>query len=139
MTCHSTMDHPDLGAGEGTWQRRTVGPEHPYVSLLHFSADDPPLGALTALAGWWTVTWRGRNYYYHLNAAGVCYWVVAKPTSAAAPATFDGWGHWYAGKKADDVVIVWTAGAVDQFTLDAASTGFVGTESGDALVGIKGL
>jgi hypothetical protein len=139
MTCHSTMDHPDLGAGEGTWQIRTVGPEHPFVTLLHFSADDPPLGALTGLAGWWTVTWRGSDYYYYPTAGGTCFWVAAKPASAAAPATYDGFGHWYAGKTAGDVVIVWTNGTVDLFTLDVASTGFVGTESGDALVGIKGL
>lgn len=54
MTCHSTLDHPDL-PGEGTWQIRTTD-EHPFVTLLHFSHDDPDLGTLNALAGWWTIT-----------------------------------------------------------------------------------
>jgi len=138
MTCHSTMDHPDLGPGNGSWQKR-ANADHPFVTLLHFSADDPALGALTGLAGWWTVTWRGDDYYYFLNAAGVCFWVARKPVSAAAPSTYDGWGHWYAGKAADDVVIAWTTGTVDEFTVDGAGTGFVGTESGDPLTGSKGL
>ncbi|MEV4560195.1 amidase domain-containing protein [Kitasatospora sp. NPDC049285] len=139
MTCHSTMDHPDLGAGEGTWQIRTVGPEHPFVSLLHFSADDPAPGPLTGLAGWWTVTWLGTDFYYFLTAAGSCFWTATKPASSAAPSRYDGWGHWYAGKRPDTVVIVWTTGTVDEFTLDAAATGFVGTELGEDLIGIKGL
>ncbi|MFJ5302261.1 amidase domain-containing protein [Streptomyces sp. NPDC088350] len=139
MTCHSTMDHPDLGAGEGTWQVRTVGSEHPFVSLLHFSADDPPPGTLTGLAGWWTVIWRGATFFYFLTAAGTCFWARTKPTSSAAPTKSDGWGHWYAGKGPGEVVIVWTTGTVDQFTLDAAGTGFAGTESGDGLTGTKGL
>jgi hypothetical protein len=48
-------------------------------------------------------------------------------------------GTGYAGKKPNDVVIARITGEVDQFTSDEAAAGFVGTESGEELVGIKGL
>ncbi|MFD1572974.1 amidase domain-containing protein [Agromyces cerinus subsp. nitratus] len=138
MTCHSTLDHADL-PGEGTWQIRTT-PEHPFVSVLHFSHDDPPLGALTALAGWWTVTMGSSTYYYFLLQGGGCRWVSKKPTGAGAPGSPKGRGHWFAGTTADSIVIAWESGTVDEVTLAADKKSFTGKENRTAaLTGAVGV
>jgi hypothetical protein len=132
MTCHSTLDHPDL-PGQGTWQIRTTT-EHPFVSLLHFSHDDPALGTLTALAGWWTVTMGASTYYYFLLAGGGCRWVSKKPAGAGAPGAPRGSGHWFAGTTADRIVIVWESGSVDEITLAADRKSFTGKENRTATI-----
>ena len=124
MTCHSTMDHPDL-PGQGTWQVRT-GREHPFVTVLHFSHDDPPLGALSSLKGWWTVTQGPLTSFTFLLANGTCRWVAKKPTGTGAPGTPVGRGHWFAGTAPNTVVIVWESASVEELTFAADMKSFTG-------------
>jgi hypothetical protein len=130
MTCHSTMDHPDLGPLEGTWQIRTQGSEHPFVSILHFSHDDPTApAALTALAGWWKVMLLGTNtVYMHLTAAGKAAWTARKPTGTGAPTKPAGRGHWYADAAGTGLTIVWENGSVDSVTPSPDAQTMIGTE-----------
>jgi hypothetical protein len=139
MTCHSTMDHPDLGAGEGTWQIRTQGWEHPFVSILHFSHDDPPLGGVASLAGWWKMSLLlSKTVYMHLAASGSSSWMARKPTGTGAPTKPDGRGHWFPRTAGDTIVVVWENGSVDHLTSPDPQT-LVGAEDRWPLVGTRDL
>jgi hypothetical protein len=141
MTCHSTMDHPDLGAGEGTWQIRTQGWEHPFVSILHFSHDDPaPPAALAALAGWWKVMLLGtKTVFMHLTAGGAAAWTPRKPAGTGAPAKPAGRGHWYADAAGTGLVVVWENGAVDTLAPAADTQSMLGTEDAWPLLASRDL
>jgi len=141
MTCHSTMDHPDLGANEGTWQVRTLGDEHPFVSILHFSHDDPtPSATLTALAGWWKVALLAtKTVYMHLTKTGGAAWVSRKPTGTGTPTKPTGRGFWFPDAAGTGIVVVWQNGSIDAVTPSADAQSLAGAEDNWPLLATRDL
>lgn len=70
------------------------------------------------LPGWWTVTWRGRAYYYHFNAKRQVRWTDFKPMNTALPPTIPKDSGAITMDIAAGVTVRWNAtGSVERFAL----------------------
>ncbi len=98
---HTHLNHPSFTGGNdldthGNWERyATTGTGHTRVLLFHFK-DDVPVSAQSSMLGYWSVTWRGKTYYYYFEASGrVSYSSHTPANKKQAPADFEGRGYWF--------------------------------------------
>lgn len=126
------------------WSCNTNSTQHPLVTIIHFSVDDPKNLAVSPMLGWWTVTWQGETYYYNFDSHGHVGYLRTRPGKGqifSYPDARGSWGYWF--ESMTDVKICWTeTGTFEIFAgpRSAATTSLAGTSNGiPGLVALRGV
>ena len=139
IAMHTYINHPTLNndlivrtdpmTGKKTNWETAANEAHPLVTLIHFSYDDLLLLNSPRL-GWWSMEWRGQNYYYYFNKNGQVGYIKQRPKSTKQPlASPEGVGFWF--EKGTNLAICWTAtGSLEVFPLFPSGSRLVGTWNG---------